>query len=111
MTPLPQPTSSTDDKPSSRLSTFMRDGWVFPSGPERKKILASSGVQWRQFSFNFRLSLVMVLSSFRFQKTDRPIRGEARASLGYDRFNKVGVHTAAQLTGFLEENMSPQRPV
>src|SRR6185437_15950416 len=104
MTPLPQPTSRTDDKPSSRLSTFMRDGWVFPSGPERKKILASSGVQWRQCSFNFRLCLVMVFSSSRFQKTDRPIRGDECPSLRSGRFDKSAV---AQLTDLLEEEMSP----
>src|SRR5215813_11251181 len=52
ITPVPQPTSSTDDTPSSKLRVFTRDGWVFPSGPARKKSLDCSVVQRYQFSFN-----------------------------------------------------------
>src|SRR5262249_29721666 len=51
-TPVPQPTSSTDAMPSSKLRVFTRDGWVFPSGPARKKSLDCSVVQRYQFSFN-----------------------------------------------------------
>src|SRR5262245_65887614 len=52
ITPVPQPTSSTDAMPSSKLRVFTRDGWVFPSGPARKKSLDCSVVQRYQFSFN-----------------------------------------------------------
>src|SRR5215467_1363834 len=83
ITPVPQPTSSTDDTPSSKLRVFTRDGWVFPSGPARKKSLDCSVVQRCQFSFNLMsvplISVACLLDNARYQSLTASIATLNRA--------------------------------
>ncbi len=49
------------------FAALTRDGWLFPSGPQRKKFLACSGVQCCQFSFNSMLRL----RQLKMKRTDK----------------------------------------